>query len=130
MSTDRDDRDDALREAFGALRREDAQGAGSFASLVARPPVSRRGPALILGRTLAAAALLASLAVGLAVRRAPPAPPATASITAWTAPTDFLLRTPGSEVLDTIPRIGPGRSLLALDSLTLATPPQTRSPSP
>jgi hypothetical protein len=32
-------------------------------------------------------------------------PPVTESIVTWKAPTDFLLRTPGSELLSSIPRI-------------------------
>ena len=38
-------------------------------------------------------------------RAGPPLPPMT-SIEQWTAPTDFLLETPGRELVETVPRIG------------------------
>ena len=48
-------------------------------------------------------------------RRKPPryAPKSVTSITEWKAPTDFLLATPGRELLETVPQIGnwPGYSM-------------------
>jgi hypothetical protein len=132
MRDDRDDRDDALRGAFAALREEDARAAGSFASLVARPrTVAARAPlAPVLGAALAAAAVLAALAVSLVPRRGFQASAAPVSIASWTAPTDFLLRTPGIEVLGSVPRIAPPRSLLALEGAGAGLPSNRRSPSP
>jgi hypothetical protein len=126
MRDDRDDRDDALRGAFAALREEDARAAGSFASLVARPrTVAARAPlAPVLG------AALAALAVSLVPRRGFQASAAPVSIASWTAPTDFLLRTPGIEVLGSVPRIAPPRSLLALEGAGAGLPSNRRSPSP
>jgi len=51
-----------------------------------------------------AIAFLARIAIAIGVihhRR----PPVTESIVTWKAPTDFLLRTPGSELLSTVPQI-------------------------
>ena len=51
-----------------------------------------------------AIAFLALIAIAIGVihhRR----PPVTESIVTWKAPTDFLLRTPGSELLSTVPQI-------------------------
>jgi len=53
---------------------------------------------------LAAAAALVIVVLGILAfhhRR----PPVTESIVTWKAPTDFLLRTPGSELLSTVPQI-------------------------
>jgi Spy/CpxP family protein refolding chaperone len=96
-----------LERAFAALRRQDEQGAPSFDGLLSAPGTRARTLPLRLGVALAAASLLAALLVGVAVRRPAPSPPI-ASIEQWTAPTDFLLRTPGRDVLDTVPRIGSG----------------------
>jgi hypothetical protein len=128
MSTDHDPADDRLRQAFAELRGADAAGAPSFAAVTTSARKVRGAPSMapLLGRALAAAALAAAVAVGLSVRR-PPGPPAIASIEPWTAPTDFLLRTPGSDVLDSVPHIVPRRPLL---DVTAGQPSNRRSPSP
>ena len=92
-------------------------------------PAPARPAAPLLGGALAAALVLASLALGLLVRRPLPTPPPPA-LPAWTAPTDFLLRTPGIEVLESVPRFAPRRSLLALDGVAAEQPSLRRSPSP
>jgi len=93
--------DDDLREAFAALRREDGKTAPSFEALRARARPRRRAP---LGGLLAAASVAAAL-LGIVVRGPDPPPPA-AELESWIAPTDFLLDTPGREILGTVPRIG------------------------
>lgn len=104
MTTPPDD-ETGLREAFAALRREDAATAPPFARVLAGRVVHRRFLAPLLGRLVAAASLAAAVVVAVAVRRPAP-PPAALSIEPWTAPTDFLLQTPGLELLETVPRIG------------------------
>jgi hypothetical protein len=51
-----------------------------------------------------AIAILVLIAMTIAVVRQR-RPPVTESIVTWKAPTDFLLRTPGSELLSTVPQI-------------------------
>ena len=103
MSNDRD-----LRERFAELRREDQAQAGEFGSFLhrARPRADR----IRLSAWVAAAAGLAvmiAVVVMLIPRlelRAIGNPEI--SITEWKSSTDFLLRTPGLELLETVPRIG------------------------
>jgi len=101
-----DDRD--LRELFAELRREDQAQAGEFGILLSRP--RRRANRI---RLSVWAAVAAGLAVTIAVvvmliprsgRRNMSGPEI--SITEWKSSTDFLLRTPGLELLETVPRIG------------------------
>ena len=40
-------------------------------------------------------------------------PPSALSLTDWHSPTDFLLTTPGSELLHAVPHIGESRGTLA-----------------
>ena len=103
MPNDRD-----LRELFAGLRREDQAHAGEISSFLQRgtPRANRiRGSVWV--------AVSAGLAVTIAVvvmsiprsgRRNIGSPEI--SITEWKSSTDFLLRTPGLEVLRTIPGIG------------------------
>ena len=128
MTRDRED-DGVLHEAFAKLRREDADHAPSFGAVVERASRPLR-PAPLRGGALAALMLLASLVVGLLVRRPALAPPPAAATLAWTAPTDFLLRTPGIEVLESVPHIAPRRSLRALDGAAAGMQSNRRSPSP
>ena len=107
MTMRHDDDESDLREAFAALRREDADQAPPFRAPLAGGSGRRgRGFAPATGEWLAAAALVAALLVGVrAVRRPTPTPPLMASLERLTAPTDFLLRTPGREILETVPRL-------------------------
>jgi hypothetical protein len=128
MTRDRD-HDGVLHEAFAELRREDTAHAPSFDAVVQRTSGATT-PVPLRGGALAAGMLAAALVVGLLVRRPALAPPPAAATLAWTAPTDFLLRTPGIEVLESVPHIAPRRSLLALDGAAAAMEPKRRSPSP
>ena len=108
--------DDAeLRELFSRLRQEEQLHAPRFnaeskpTSSIRRTPVRRP-----LGRTLAGAFLcvVTTLATILYLRheprRHPPAPQTgvpVASISEWKPPTDFLLKTPGSEMLRAAPAL-------------------------
>jgi len=103
MPNDRD-----LRKWFAELRREDQAQAGEFGSFLHR--ARRRANPIRLS-------VWAAVAVGLAVmiavvvisiprlgRRSIGGPEI--SITEWRSSTDFLLRTPGLELLQSVPRIG------------------------
>jgi hypothetical protein len=86
-----------LRELFHQLREED----------LSRLPSPRlRGEGAPKGRVrgwaFAAIVLVASVLFVIKHHRRPPV---AESIVTWKAPTDFLLRTPGSELLSTVPRI-------------------------
>jgi hypothetical protein len=99
------DSDDMLRRRFAALRREEEQHAPEFARLWQ----ARAGARRLRARWFAATAclliaLLAFLWTRSAKRR--PEEKTVASITEWKAPTDFLLETPGRELLRTVPQIG------------------------
>jgi len=103
--SDRDDHD--LRDRFRRLRREDVAGATPFRATLAaaaRRGASPRPPAL---RIAAAAAVIAALGVTVVLagrgRRGIPIDLARAR---WQAPSDFLLRVPGAELLRTVPELG------------------------
>jgi hypothetical protein len=100
-----DDRD--LRERFGALRAQDARGAPDFARLsrLPAPPRSPRWGAL----AWVGAVALVVLAVVLFrpwSSRAPRQNQLVPSITTWKSPTDFLLETPGRQLLRASPAVG------------------------
>ena len=135
---ERDPRQDAdadLRAAFAAVRSEESAKAPSFEAVLraaSRGAMRRRRPWLVpaLSGTIAAAALIAAV---IAVTRAPePRIPAVASIEAWTAPTDFLLETPGHDFLETVPRIGelPARGVGEAPDDGRGDPRKRRSISP
>jgi hypothetical protein len=93
-----------LRARFAVLRREE-QPAPEFASLWRRRPNSSRGRALWLMAAACGAIVLAAIVWQSATPRRPH-DLSVASITEWKAPTDFLLETPGRELLRTVPQIG------------------------
>jgi len=92
------------------LRREEEARAPEFSALAA--PGRSQGRPLWSGRVVAASVCVAAItAAGLWLETAlhrPHAEPATpvASIAGWKPPTDFLLETPGRELLQTVPVIG------------------------
>ncbi len=102
------ERDDhQLREGFEALRREDAAGTPPFGATVAaaraRQATVPRHRALRLGAAVAVVAVVVlsiwrerdgvRLQIDLATVR-------------WHAPTDFLLKLPGDELLRSVPQLG------------------------
>jgi len=102
--------DDQLRARFAALRREEEAQAPEF---VIRSGVGReRGRQRSTGQLIAITACVAAIAVAavwlhFASQKPEPEPGKfVASITEWKAPTDFLLLTPGRELLRTVPTIG------------------------
>jgi hypothetical protein len=85
--------DNSLRNLFAELRRAET---GSVPPFRVHPPrrVAR------LRYAFAAVVLLIVIAVAIVPHHSTPPQP---SITAWRAPTDFLLQTPGRELLNTVP---------------------------
>jgi hypothetical protein len=120
----RDDAEADLRQAFAALRREDAEQAPPFDGVLTAAQLrrGRRRLAPVLGGLAASVAAIVIVVVVVAVRHPPSTPPPAAGIEQWTAPTDFLLRTPGREILETTPRIG-ARPFLALPGGASASGP-------
>jgi hypothetical protein len=118
-----DDRD--LREYFAALRREEEAHVPAISSLsLAEPRHSRRRSAGGLAAAALCLATMISVAVwlfpgprvpheGLKRERGQAMAFVPSSITSWKPATDFLLRTPGSELLEGVPAIGewPGASI-------------------
>jgi hypothetical protein len=106
---DRDLRDDELRNRFAALRLEEEAQAPEFSLL---PPATGSGRRWIRGKLVAAAvcvvAMLASVVLLRLVAFKPGPEPSkpVVSLAEWRAPTDFLLETPGQELLRTVPAIG------------------------
>lgn len=103
MTHDLDDGD--LRERFRILRDHVERAAPSFQRPAHRPSRLRKAP------TWAAAAVLATLvivAVWVAVRSDSPSTQSLVALDAtwWVAPTDFLLTTPGADLLRSVPSIG------------------------
>jgi hypothetical protein len=93
-----DDRD--LRDAFARLREAERHSVPRFAVQRARRSPARLAFALI--------ALLLIVGGAFIARRKPhDVPETTVTISTWRAPTDFLLKTPGRELLDSTPRLNP-----------------------
>lgn len=101
--TEPDDRD--LRERFTALRRDDAAGAPTFDAV--RAPAVRQPrprPRIVpLAPAIAVAAVAALVVLGVLRMRQPREPLVSLATTRWDSPTDFLLRVPGAEYLETVP---------------------------
>lgn len=124
--------DDTLRRRFAALRRQEEQHAPEFASLWESRVGTRRRKARVGTRrwiaragtqarwfAATACALIALLAffwIRSAQRLAEEK--TVASITDWKAPTDFLLETPGRELLRTVPEIGEWQVYTAMPGAT------------
>lgn len=110
MSTDRNDED--LRAAFGRLAREDA---------TAIPRFDLRGHAAVRATRIGArwyavggALAFAGATVVFVVSRGQTDSPVATPDVVWRAPSDFLLATPGRELLRTVPAI----EVLAFPSIT------------
>ena len=103
-----------FRERFAQLRESDRESAPSFARTYARARTRRSAGAMLRVRPLVigAAAAVVIATVWLANARTfsthseTPTVAAIAAIVTWRAPTDVLLRTPGSELLGAMPALG------------------------
>lgn len=111
MTLQPDDGD--LAERFARLRKAERETTPPFAQISERRerPQSHRGP-FALGL---AAAVMAAAIIGVLVQRGRPRPEAPAPLdlrtARWTAPTDFLLKVPGSWLLRDVPQIAEPPSL-------------------
>jgi hypothetical protein len=110
--------DSHLRERFASLRQADAASAPSFERVmgIARNRSNDAG-----WRIAIAACILVVAVAGVTLRVShPPEAPTTRApaptLADWRAPTDFLLDTPGRELLHTVPDFGQ-RSSTGLDPL-------------
>jgi hypothetical protein len=111
------DSDDTLRRRFAVLRREEEQQAPEFDRLwKARPGDRSRQTRWYAAAACALIAVLAFVLIRSAQHR--PGERAVASITEWKAPTDFLLETPGRELLSTVPEIGRWQVYAAMPGAT------------
>jgi len=103
-------RDDDLRARFAALRREEEALAPEFALPVPRAAQDHRrsiGKRIAFAASLVTVTAVVVLVLRFAAQKAHPEPgKPVASLTEWKAPTDFLLETPGRELLRTVPAIG------------------------
>lgn len=114
-----------LRELFEAARRQDEASAPGFREVLRRDPPRERAVRIPLAARLASVVTVLSLVGLLAVshRVAGPAGDPSAegellSSARWSGPTDFLLATPGRELLLSTPRIG---APMPLDSASSET---------
>lgn len=100
-----------LRELFRAARQEDSAGAPAFQGLLRRshPRSDTVYRVRLVRPVLAALVIVLAVTVAYLRRGGPQPPPATQPLlsdVSWDGPTDFLLETPGGELLRSTPRIG------------------------
>jgi len=100
--------DSEIRQRFAQLREADQESAPGFAQTYGRARARRRLRATRRVRPLviAMAAAVVIAAIGLAYARSLSPSPTAPEIATWRAPTDVLLRTPGSELLGEMPALG------------------------
>jgi len=96
-----------IRNRFAQLREADRVRAPGFAQTYARARSrrSRRAIPRVRPLVIGAAAAVVITAIWLANARSFSPSTATPTIATWRAPTDVLLRTPGSELLGTMPAL-------------------------
>ena len=107
MSDDRD-----LRARFSALRDAETARAPDFTTMVAHARAARRAPRWwrvsgVAGGLVAAAAAALVLVMPDEDREFDALVTSFAMTSEWTSPTDGLLRSPGDDLLRTVPGIGP-----------------------
>jgi hypothetical protein len=93
--------DDDLREAFARLRDADAQDTPRFAMPCVQPRKRMRMLPAIATVLLLVAIVVVYVARPTSDRRAE------VRIETWRAPTDFLLKTPGSDLTSSVPQLQP-----------------------
>ncbi|HEX4602777.1 MAG TPA: hypothetical protein VH724_02195 [Candidatus Angelobacter sp.] len=111
-----------LRDRFITLRREEERIVPEFTALWRG---KRRGPGRRWRWVVATACILIVVLALVWQRPARHYPPETtvASVTDWKSPTDFLLETPGRELLRTVPEFGEWR---AKKDAALPAPPSVK----
>jgi len=98
--------DKVLRQAFDTLRRHDELRVPSFDGIVRRRAIPIRHRRIIRVAVSALTVLLAIAALEVWHPYGPRNQRSSAQfILAWRAPTDFLLHTPGSELMSDVPQI-------------------------
>ncbi len=119
------DPDRELRELFSRMRDEDGAHLPPFKSATVEPARSRRLIHLAVLGAAAAAVVVATLTLSDYRRGAAERERTRTELqrrvfagTAWTSPTDFLLDTPTSELLRTVPTFGSAR-WISTDSTSL-----------
>ena len=97
-----------FRRRFARLREADQGSAPSFAQIYERTRAGRslRARRRVRPLVIGAAAAVAIAIIALSYARSSSSSAATPEITTWRAPTDVLLRTPGSELLGEMPALG------------------------
>ncbi len=100
--------DSEIRQRFARLRESDRERAPSFSQIYERGRGRRSWRATLRVRPLVigAAAAVAIAAVWLAHAGSFSPSAVSPTIVTWRAPTDVLLRTPGSELLGAMPALG------------------------
>ncbi len=100
--------DSEIRQRFAQLREADQESAPGFAQTYGRARASRslRATRRVRPPVIATAAAVVIAALGLAYARSFSPPLTAPEIATWRAPTDVLLRTPGSELLGEMPALG------------------------
>jgi hypothetical protein len=94
-----------IRRRFAQLRESDRVGAPSFAQTYASARSRRTSGALRVSTLLIAAAAAILIAGVWQANSLSHSPSTTTALATWRAPTDVLLRTPGSELLGTMPAL-------------------------
>jgi len=96
-----------FRDRFAEVRETDRVGAPSFAQIYGRARARRSSRATPRVRPLLIDALVAAVIGAVMVWHSQSSSPSTVTetIATWRAPTDILLRTPGSELLGTMPAL-------------------------
>ena len=120
-----DDRD--LRDWFAQLKSEDRAHTAPFRTPTWRAKRQR----LWVARITAAAAAIVLIALVLARPDHPPRNVAfdagILGATTWRSPTDFLLVTPGSELMRTVPAVGTPDESMSIDRYRSLIPESTRT---
>ena len=114
-----------LRDHFARLRRAEEASTPSFEQVVGLPRRSDRGmPGLAVTASVALVALTVVMLWVSHPHRPPSVHGAAPMLADWHSPTDFLLDTPGRELLHAIPDIG------GLPSTRLGSTPPLRTIAP
>ena len=108
------DDDRELRAMFARLRRQDHAHVPPF-RIPAAHPVSLWAPPVKMAAAAAVVLVVVVLAVPDSGQRGPPDQLVDPSDAAWHSPTDFLLLTPGRELLRTMPPIGSPQGWAPID---------------
>ena len=106
MSDDRD-----LREAFARLRDSERETIPPFRIT---PPAPHFTPRLAFAALVLIVVIAGALFVVRRTREPRAVPQTEVTLSTWRAPTDFLLQTPGRELLSTTPRLQPQTPVINL----------------